>query len=113
MKATRLLLLMLALLANLQTTTAQDRNENIRKTKKAFMGVTLGISWGDGVEISEICEKYGAERAGLREGDIIIAIDKENTTTKESFNKILAKHRPGEEVEVSYLRGKEKMVAHG
>jgi membrane-associated protease RseP (regulator of RpoE activity) len=111
MKATKLLLLMLALSANVQITTAQDRNENIKKTKKAFMGVTLGISWGDGVEISEVCEKYGAERAGLREGDIITAIDKENTTTKEAFNKILAQHRPGEEVEVSYLRGKEKMTS--
>jgi membrane-associated protease RseP (regulator of RpoE activity) len=107
MKATKLLLLLIILLVN-QIATAQDRNENIRKTKKAFMGVTLGTSWGDGVEIDEVCEKYGAERAGLREGDIITAINNENTFSKEEFNKVLAKHRPGEEVDVKYIRGKEK-----
>jgi membrane-associated protease RseP (regulator of RpoE activity) len=108
MKAIQLLLLGASLFFCLNSVNAQDKNDNIKKTKKAFMGVTLGTSWGDGVELSEVCENYGAERAGLREGDIITAINDENTFTKDEFNKILAKHRPGEEVEVKYIRGKEK-----
>lgn len=87
---------------------AQDSYKMERKSRKAYMGVTLGISWGDGVEVSEICKNYGAERAGLRVGDIITAINNDPTNTKDEFLSVLEKHKAGEEVEVSYVRGKEK-----
>lgn len=85
---------------------AQDKAE-VKKTKKAFMGVTLGISWGDGVEINEVSKNYGADKAGLQVGDIITAINNDKIGNKEEFTKILAKHTPGEEVDVTYTRGKE------
>ncbi|MFZ4542592.1 MAG: PDZ domain-containing protein [Saprospiraceae bacterium] len=104
-----LLLTFLFLLAS--GANAQDRNENLKKTKKAFMGVTMGTSWGDGVEISEISKNYGAERAGLKAGDIITSINNDKINNKEDFTKIVGMHNPGEKVEVRYLRGKEKMTA--
>lgn len=102
--------LFLLLLLALNSLCAQDNNPDVKKTKKAFMGVTLGISWGDGVEISEICTNYGADRAGLQVGDIIVAINGEATSTKEIFTSIVGKQKAGEEVEVKYIRGKEKMT---
>ena len=111
MKAIKLLLLFIGLTTTFQFATAQDKNDNYKKTKKAFMGVTLGTSWGDGVEISEVSKKYGAERAGLREGDIVTAINKDKINSKDDFTRVVAQHKPGEEVEVAFIRGKEKMTA--
>jgi membrane-associated protease RseP (regulator of RpoE activity) len=92
-------------------THAQDKAE-VKKTKKAFMGVTLGISWGDGVEISEVSKNYGADKAGLQVGDIITAINGDKIGNKDEFTKILAKHTPGEQVEVAYVRANEKKLAN-
>lgn len=88
---------------------AQDKAE-VKKTKKAFMGVTLGISWGDGVEINEISKNYGADKAGLQVGDIITAINNEKIGNKDEFTKNLAKHKPGDEVDVAITRGKENKI---
>jgi membrane-associated protease RseP (regulator of RpoE activity) len=79
-----------------------------RRNAKAFMGVTLGANWGDGVSIKAVSEDYGADRAGLKKGDIITAINKDKVGNDADFTRLLRKYKPSEEVEVSYLRGKEK-----
>ncbi len=90
---------------------AQDRVEEPRnRNVKPFMGVTLGTNWGDGVEIKSISKGFGAERAGLQKGDIVTAINSNKINNDDDFTRTVRKYKAGDEVEVSFLRGKEKMA---
>jgi serine protease Do len=52
-----------------------------------------------------------AEKAGLKEGDIILEFDGEKITTDNSLSKIIMKYNPGDKVALKFLRnGQEKTV---
>lgn len=65
-----------------------------------------------GVYIVEISENSAAEKAGLKTGDIITAIDDVEVATAEELNAQKNLHKAGEEITVTYIRnGEEKTVS--
>lgn len=71
------------------------------------LGEYLGKEFpvNQGVYIRGVNENSGGSDAGLKEGDIIIGVDGRKTATVANLQEIVARKRPGEKVEVEYLRG--------
>lgn len=61
-----------------------------------------------GVYVASVNEGSGGEEAGLQKGDVIIGIDGFNTYTTSSLQERVARKRPGDSVDIKFLRdGKE------
>jgi serine protease Do len=71
--------------------------------RKALLGVVTEKAAG-GVEIMEVSKNSGAEKAGLKPGDIITAIDDTNIETPAQLSEAIGKKQPGDEITVNYLR---------
>lgn len=68
-----------------------------------------GFTPTDGVLISEVVEDSPADKAGLRDGDIIIGINDTKVSSVASLRYELYKYKIGDTVTIKYLRnGKEK-----
>jgi len=77
---------------------------------KAVMGVTIGDD-ENGVVIHSLQNNFGAKEAGLQEGDIIKAIDREKIETVDQVINYLEDKEEGDKVNVKYERnGKEAKV---
>lgn len=65
-----------------------------------------GINPGalQGVYITGVQSGSAAATAGLKEGDIIQSIDGTRVTSSAEFSERIARHRPGDKVDLSYLR---------
>ena len=64
-----------------------------------------------GVYVSGVQEGGAAAAAGLKEGDIITGINGTNVTSSSEFSERIARHRPGDKVELTYQRdGKSRTV---
>lgn len=76
---------------------------------RVSLGVEIEVA-EDGVIIQEVTEKGAAERAGLKAGDVITALDgvKIEATSPFALFKMLQGKNPGDKVKVTYQRGKEK-----
>jgi hypothetical protein len=79
---------------------------------RAGLGVDVEAGTGDGPVIVDIPRpRRGppnpARTAGLREGDVITAINGRPTRDLNELVRLLGEHQTGEEIEVSYRRGKE------
>lgn len=57
-----------------------------------------------GIYLKSVISDSPAEKAGLLAGDIITAIDDTSISSMESLQDVLAKHSPGDDVEVTYYR---------
>ncbi len=64
-----------------------------------------------GVFVSTVNEESAAQQAGIREGDVITAIDGHPVGTASELQELVARHRPGHTVRVTFRRGgQEKSV---
>ncbi|UNY98252.1 trypsin-like peptidase domain-containing protein [Zhouia spongiae] len=71
----------------------------------------LHISNSSGIYINKVIEDSGADKAGLKEGDIIIKIDDKSITSNAQLTGFLKSKRPNDRVHVTVLRnGAEKTV---
>ncbi|WP_320784424.1 S1C family serine protease [Streptomyces sp. CRN 30] len=81
---------------------------------RAALGLTgRTLAGGDyrpaGVAVVTVDEDGPADRAGLRAGDVVTALDGTDVTTLTSLAEALADRRPGDRVAVAYLRdGRER-----
>lgn len=57
-----------------------------------------------GVYIGGVNENSGGEEAGLKEGDIIISVDGRATNNVANLQEMVARKRPGDQVELEYIR---------
>jgi serine protease Do len=73
----------------------------------AMLGVTTEKT-EQGVEIQDITHESAAEKAGLKESDIITKIDDTKIETPDDLSAVIKKHKPGEKVTVTYLRDKKE-----
>ena len=83
-----------------------------RKTSPgAFLGVTsLQSDKGpQGAKVGEVSEGSAAEKAGLKEGDVITKVDEKTIDGPESLSTTIRKYKPGDKVTITYNRnGKEQ-----
>lgn len=84
---------------------------------RAFLGVTTSSTSEDnapaaeGVTINDVSEGSAAEKAGLKEGDVITKINDTKINTPVDLTGAITSHKPKDEVTVYYKRdGKEKSV---
>jgi serine protease Do len=61
-----------------------------------------------GVEIQDITAESAAEKAGLKENDIITKIDDKKIEDPDQLSKVIREHKPGDKVTVTYLRDKKE-----
>ena len=73
----------------------------------AMLGVTTEKA-DQGVEIQDITKESAAEKAGLKEGDIITKIDDKKIEDPDDLTKVIRSHKPGDKVNVTYLRDKKE-----
>jgi membrane-associated protease RseP (regulator of RpoE activity) len=64
-----------------------------------------------GALIREVVPDTPADRAGLQEDDLIIAVDGQPVDDDHPLQALIGEHRPGDHVEITYLRGEEEQVA--
>jgi aminopeptidase YwaD len=65
---------------------------------------------GDGVRISEIRDHSPAEAAGLQKGDVIVGFDEMNIKTIYDYTNGLAKHHPGDKVQITVQRNGKNVI---
>lgn len=66
------------------------------------------LTVSDGVYIQEVGEKSAAMEAGLKKGDVIVAINNAKVQNMAQLQEQLARFRPGDKVSVTYVRGSER-----
>ena len=73
---------------------------------KGFLGVIMDDEKSDlGVKIDEVVEGSGAEKAGLKGGDIITSIDGKKVSNSNELIDALKGKKANDEVKISYIRG--------
>jgi tetratricopeptide (TPR) repeat protein len=81
---------------------------------KSDNGARLGVRLKEakeGLTIAAISKKSAAEKAGLKSGDVIAKLNGKPVSTIEEFLPTVVKHKPGEEVQLNFLReGKAKTL---
>lgn len=77
-------------------------NEN-----QAMLGVVT-LKTEKGVEVSEITDESAAEKAGLKEGDIITKVNDTKIEDPDDLSDLIRKKKPGEKVTVTFLRDKKE-----
>lgn len=73
-------------------------------TTRPLLGVTSEKD-PKGVKINSVSDGSGAEKAGLKEGDILTMINKTPVGSPEELSETIRKQKPGDVVEVTYIRG--------
>jgi serine protease Do len=66
----------------------------------------LDLETKEGVLCAEVLENTPAEKAGLKEGDVIIEFDGKRFKDVEEFREIVAQTPPGKKVAIKYIRNK-------
>jgi serine protease Do len=73
----------------------------------AMLGVTTEKA-DQGVEIQDITKESAAQKAGLKEGDIITKVDDKKIEDPDDLTKAIRSHKPGDKVSITYLRDKKE-----
>lgn len=84
----------------------QDVKNYVDSKKDKGEDIDLGTM--EGIYVAKVTEESAAEEAGMKEGDVITAIDGKPVNKMAELQEVLAKKRPGDKVTVTYLRDKKK-----
>ena len=88
--------------------------------KRAMLGITmqpiddkiaeeLKLSSRNGVYIVEVLKNSAADKAGLKKGDVLVAVDSVKITSPSSVQEVVSRFSPGDKAELTVIRdGKEK-----
>jgi serine protease Do len=74
---------------------------------KAMLGFTTEQA-DNGVEIQSVSKESGAEKAGLKKGDVITKINDKKISTPDELSETIRDHEPGDKVTVTILRDKKE-----
>jgi Do/DeqQ family serine protease len=72
----------------------------------------LKLEYVKGVYISSVNANSAAFDGGLKEGDIIMGIDQIETVSTPEFMEQIAQFRPGDQVQIQYIRDRERFSAN-
>jgi S1-C subfamily serine protease len=92
------------------------------KATHAYLGVAstaitpeiqqqLGLSTSKGVALQQVAANSPAAKAGLKSGDVIVDIDGQAITSPEDLLAVIRKHKPGDQITVTYIRDGRKATA--
>lgn len=81
-----------------------DSRGNMFSDNTPFLGVATDKADKGGAEIEEVTENSAADKAGLKENDIITKIDGETIAGPEDVSRIVRKHKPEDKIEITYDR---------
>jgi len=85
-----------------------DGGGNFIRGGKALLGVITEKKEAAGATIREVSKGSAAEKAGLKKGDVITAVDADKIAEPQDLFEKIGEHDPGDKVTVTYLRnGKE------
>jgi len=74
-------------------------------------GKDIDLGTMEGIYVAKVVEDGAAEAVGLKEGDVITSLDGKNVTSFGELQGVLAKKRPGDKVNITYLRDKKSHKA--
>lgn len=86
------------------------RTMNTTSTNRALLGV-LTQKDDNGVKITSVTKNSAAEKAGLKEGDVITRIDNTAVESPEDLTKAIGKFKPEDKTTVTYKRDKKEQKA--
>jgi len=74
---------------------------------KAMLGVVTDKT-EKGAQVKEVIKGSSAEKAGLKEGDIIIKVDETKIEDPEDLSQAIGNHNPDEKIGITFLRDDKK-----
>jgi S1-C subfamily serine protease len=78
------------------------RYGHVVNSGRPYLGVKIGDT-GNGVYVGEVSAGSPAAKAGLKAGDVIVAIDGKPTPTSDALGTLLAGYKPGQAVTLSIV----------
>jgi len=89
------------------------------EVQRGLLGIRIGdvsarlaemedLSVVNGVYVSQVNENSAAKEAGILRGDVIVAIDDSPVNNVSELQEMVARNRPGDEIEVTFIRGESK-----
>ena len=109
--------------ALVQTAITNDTLNDKSSTPSVFLGVEvipidsiiaeqLNITSKNGVLINSVISNSPAQQAGLRRGDVIVALNNRTVKDIDRFGDIMAELKPGDTVRIIYIRDGKKDSAY-
>lgn len=80
------------------------------KTNAAFLGV-MSEKTEQGAKITDVTKGSAAEKAGLKEGDVITKINNNTISGPDDLYKVVGQFKPNEKVTITYLRDGKQQTA--
>jgi serine protease Do len=80
-----------------------DDHGNLFSDNTPFLGVITDKS-EKGAEIQDVTENSAADKAGLKENDVITKVDNETIATPEDLTRAIRKHKPEDKITITYDR---------
>lgn len=77
---------------------------HVERSGRAFLGVRVSSIVGGGVLVAGVTPGGPAAKAGIKAGEIIVALDNKPTPTADVLVEVLAKLKPGKRVPVKLLQ---------
>ena len=71
-------------------------------------GNEVDLGTVNGVYVAEVVENGTADEAGLREGDVVVAINGKDVKKMAELQEAISMLRPGDKVKITYMRNKKK-----
>lgn len=96
-------------LKNIQWVTEEETGNPCERLRTMQNGALLGVYVNSGgkATVQNTIENTGAVAAGLKSGDVITSLDGATVSNYNDLRKAVTSHKPGERVQVSYLRNGE------
>ncbi len=96
-----------AVLLNVEAYRAYDKQVSFfgRQSDNPYSYIEISKDLQEGVIIIEVSEKSGADKAGLKVGDVITQINGVAISNSGYLKYVLYKYSPGDIVEITYVRG--------
>jgi putative serine protease PepD len=85
-------------------------NGRVVRSGRAYLGVRVATIVGGGVVVSAIVSGGPAAKAGIKQGDIVQAVDGKPTPTADVLVSVLANLHPGQKVPMKLLRHGKKVT---